>query len=93
VSKSPDQPEIAESLRLTEQNVKNESKGSAMKAVYFTSRAAFREWLAKNHATATQLLIGFYIKHTGKSGATYDQAVVEALCYGWIDGGEEACRR
>jgi len=57
-----------------------------MKAVHFTSRASFREWLAKNHAPATELLIGFYKKHTGKSGATYDQAVAEALCYGWIDG-------
>ena len=50
-----------------------------MKAVHFTSRAALREWLAKNHATATELLLGLYTKHTGKSGATYDEAVAEAL--------------
>ena len=57
-----------------------------MKAVHFASRVEFREWLAKNHATSTELLVSFYKKHTGKSGATYDEAVEEALCFGWIDG-------
>jgi uncharacterized protein YdeI (YjbR/CyaY-like superfamily) len=57
-----------------------------MKARHFASRADFRNWLAANHAKATELWVGFYKKHTGKSGATYDQAVEEALCYGWIDG-------
>jgi uncharacterized protein YdeI (YjbR/CyaY-like superfamily) len=55
-------------------------------AVHFASREAFRKWLAANHATATELIVCFYKKHTGKSGATYDEAVEEALCYGWIDG-------
>ena len=57
-----------------------------MKAVHFLSRAEFREWLAKNHATSTELTVSFYKKHTGKSGATYNEAVEEALCFGWIDG-------
>ena len=30
--------------------------------------------------------MSFYKKHTGKAGATYGEAVEEALCYGWIDG-------
>lgn len=56
------------------------------KAVRFVSREEFRKWLAKNHAAATELFVSFYKKHTGKAGATYDEAVEEALCYGWIDG-------
>jgi len=57
-----------------------------VKAVHFGSAKEFRAWLAKNHGSVTELLISFYKKHTGKGGATYDQAVEEALCYGWIDG-------
>ena len=52
----------------------------------FVSREEFRKWLAKNHAAATELFVSFYKKHTGKAGATYDEAVEEALRYGWIDG-------
>jgi len=57
-----------------------------VKAVHFGSAKEFRAWLAKNHGSVTELFISFYKKHTGKGGATYDQAVEEALCYGWIDG-------
>ena len=56
------------------------------KVIHFVSREEFRKWLAKNHAAATELFVSFYKKHTGKAGATYREAVEEALCYGWIDG-------
>jgi uncharacterized protein YdeI (YjbR/CyaY-like superfamily) len=56
------------------------------KVIHFVSREEFRKWLAKNHATARKLFVSFYKKHTGKAGATCDEAVEEALCYGWIDG-------
>jgi len=42
--------------------------------------------LAANHATASELLIGFYKKATGKPSITYHEALDEALCVGWIDG-------
>jgi uncharacterized protein YdeI (YjbR/CyaY-like superfamily) len=42
--------------------------------------------LAANHATATELLIGFYKKASGKPSLTYHEALDEALCVGWIDG-------
>jgi uncharacterized protein YdeI (YjbR/CyaY-like superfamily) len=54
--------------------------------VHFSSPAEFRNWLAQNHATANELFIGFYKKSSGKEGATYSEALDEALCYGWIDG-------
>lgn len=56
------------------------------KVVHFRSRAEFRHWLSENHAITTELWVGFYKKSSGKSGATYLDAVEEALCYGWIDG-------
>jgi uncharacterized protein YdeI (YjbR/CyaY-like superfamily) len=57
-----------------------------MKARYFRSPEAFREWLEAHHDTETEVLVGFYKKHTGKQGMSWSQAVDQALCFGWIDG-------
>jgi uncharacterized protein YdeI (YjbR/CyaY-like superfamily) len=54
--------------------------------VHFSSPDEFRNWLAKNHAAVTELFVGFYKKSSGKKGATYSEALDEALCFGWIDG-------
>jgi uncharacterized protein YdeI (YjbR/CyaY-like superfamily) len=54
--------------------------------VYFTSAAAFRKWLEKNHTKASEVFVGFYKKDAGKTGITYKEALEEALCFGWIDG-------
>jgi uncharacterized protein YdeI (YjbR/CyaY-like superfamily) len=53
---------------------------------YFTSAVKFHQWLEKNHATATELLVGFYKKSSGRPSITYQEALDEALCFGWIDG-------
>ena len=57
-----------------------------MKPIFFETAEAFRQWLMKHHATASELHVGFYRKGSGKSGMTYLEAVEEALCFGWIDG-------
>jgi uncharacterized protein YdeI (YjbR/CyaY-like superfamily) len=49
------------------------------------SRAAWRVWLARNHATAKEVWLVYRKKHTGKPRLTYPEAVEEALCFGWID--------
>lgn len=49
-------------------------------------RAAWRRWLEKNQAGASEVWLVFYKKHTGKPGPSYNDAVEEALCFGWIDG-------
>ena len=36
--------------------------------------------------TATELLVGFYKKGTGRPSITWPESVDEALCFGWIDG-------
>ncbi|HEY8430056.1 MAG TPA: YdeI/OmpD-associated family protein [Sandaracinaceae bacterium] len=56
------------------------------KPIFFRSAAELRAWLEANHATATELWIGYYKKGTTKKGITYAEAVDEALCFGWIDG-------
>ena len=62
---------------------------------FFAREAEFRDWLEANHATAPELLVGFWKKSTGKPSIDWPQARDQALCFGWIDGvrrslGEEA---
>lgn len=54
-------------------------------AIFFSSPEEFRAWLEANHATATELWMGLYKKHVPDAGLTWEQAVPEALCFGWID--------
>jgi len=53
---------------------------------FFKTPAAFRKWLAANHAQAKELTVGFYKKGCGKPSLTWPESVDEALCFGWIDG-------
>lgn len=48
-------------------------------------RAEWRAWLAENHRTATGVWLVFYKKSSGKPHLSYEEAVEEALCFGWID--------
>jgi uncharacterized protein YdeI (YjbR/CyaY-like superfamily) len=49
--------------------------------------AAWREWLANHHADPTGVWLVLAKKGTDKpTSLTYDQALEEALCHGWIDG-------
>lgn len=57
-----------------------------MKPKFFSTPAEFREWLEQNHDTASELLIGFHKRASGKKSITYPEALDEALCFGWIDG-------
>jgi uncharacterized protein YdeI (YjbR/CyaY-like superfamily) len=57
-----------------------------MEPTFFETPAKFRKWLAKNHAKAAFLLVGFYKKGTGRKSITWPESVDEALCFGWIDG-------
>jgi len=56
------------------------------KITYFKNRSQFRKWLKQNYAKKDYLWLLFYKKHTKKLSLTLDEAVEEALCYGWIDG-------
>jgi uncharacterized protein YdeI (YjbR/CyaY-like superfamily) len=52
--------------------------------LYVKDRKAWRTWLEKNHDKGEIWLI-YYKKHTGKPRIPYNDAVEEALCFGWID--------
>jgi uncharacterized protein YdeI (YjbR/CyaY-like superfamily) len=49
------------------------------------SRRAWRAWLEKNHASSTGAWLVYAKKHSGIPSLTYNDAVEEALCFGWID--------
>jgi uncharacterized protein YdeI (YjbR/CyaY-like superfamily) len=53
---------------------------------YFASQAALRRWLEAHHASSRELWIGYYKKASGRPSITHQQALDEALCFGWIDG-------
>ena len=55
------------------------------KILYVTDRKQWRWWLSKNHKVASDIWLVYYKKESGKRRIPYNDAVEEALCYGWID--------
>jgi uncharacterized protein YdeI (YjbR/CyaY-like superfamily) len=53
--------------------------------LYVTTRDEWRQWLEENHDSEHEVWLIFYKKHTCIPGILYNDAVEEALCYGWID--------
>ncbi len=56
-----------------------------MEPVFFADAAELRAWFLAHHADATELLVGYYKKHTGKPTLGHTEAIDQALCFGWID--------
>ena len=56
-----------------------------MKQLYVTNRDEWRNWLSENHAAKAGIWLIFYKKETSKPTIPYEDAVEEALCFGWID--------
>ena len=52
----------------------------------FTHRGEWRQWLAGNHHRAGEAWLAFYKKGVREVTLSLDEAVEEALCFGWIDG-------
>ncbi|MCA1818984.1 MAG: YdeI family protein [Thermoplasmatota archaeon] len=53
-------------------------------------RRKWRAWLRRNHATASHVWLVYWRKSSGRVRITYDDAVEEALCFGWIDSQQKA---
>src|SRR5688572_30297686 len=54
-------------------------------AIFFRDADEFGRWLAANHDTETELWMGLYRKGHPRAALTWEAAVREALCWGWID--------
>lgn len=64
------------------------------KEYYAKDRNTWRKWLEKHHQHTPGIWLRYYKKDSGKARVPYDEAVEEALCFGWIDsttrsGGDE----
>ena len=55
------------------------------KTLYVTNPKDWRDWLKKNYKTEKEIWLVYYKKATGKPRIEYNDAVEEALCFGWID--------
>jgi uncharacterized protein YdeI (YjbR/CyaY-like superfamily) len=58
---------------------------ASLEQVYVADRAAWRQWLAANHARSPGIWLVFDKKSSRADRLAYADAVEEALCYGWID--------
>ena len=55
------------------------------KTLYVNDREQWRTWLAEHHASEREIWLVYYNKASGKQRISYNDAVEEALCFGWID--------
>jgi uncharacterized protein YdeI (YjbR/CyaY-like superfamily) len=53
--------------------------------VHLETRAQWRAWLAEHHATAPGVWLVSWRRPTGRPAVGYDDAVCEALAFGWVD--------
>jgi uncharacterized protein YdeI (YjbR/CyaY-like superfamily) len=53
--------------------------------VHPLTREAWRAWLERHHRRGTGVWLVFFRKATGQPRVEYEEAVEEALCFGWID--------
>ncbi|MFA5357825.1 MAG: YdeI/OmpD-associated family protein [archaeon] len=58
---------------------------SVSKTLYVSDREKWRAWLEKNHKKEKEIWLVYYNKASGKKRIPYNDAVEEALCFGWID--------
>ncbi len=56
------------------------------KIMTFTTPKDLGRWLTLNHATESELWVKVFKKKSGIASVTWDDVVIEALCWGWIDG-------
>lgn len=58
---------------------------NADKLLYVNDRKTWRAWLEKHHQTVSEIWLIYYKKGSGRPRIPYEDAVEEALCFGWID--------
>lgn len=57
----------------------------AIKTLEVRSRQEWRNWLREHHDSKSEIWLIFNKRHTGVTSLSYNDAVEEALCFGWID--------
>jgi len=67
-------------------NDNNKSVRIELPVMQFVTAADLNEWLEKNHKDSSGIWLRIFKKNSGVLSVNYDQALDEALCFGWIDG-------
>jgi len=63
----------------------NKTGPGATNTLYVANRQAWRGWLMKHYQSENEIWLVYYTKRSGKPRLAYNDAVEEALCFGWID--------
>ena len=56
------------------------------KTVFYRDRKKWRKWLSDHFESEKEIWLVFPLKSSNEEGISYNDAVEEALCFGWIDG-------
>lgn len=56
-----------------------------LKTFYTADRTEWRQWLSEHYETEQEVWFVFPMKESGEKSMSYNDAVEEALCFGWID--------
>jgi uncharacterized protein YdeI (YjbR/CyaY-like superfamily) len=56
-----------------------------LKTLDVRSRQAWRNWLRDHYDSESEIWLVFHKRHTSQPSIAYDDAVEEALCFGWVD--------
>jgi uncharacterized protein YdeI (YjbR/CyaY-like superfamily) len=57
-----------------------------MNTLYAKDRNQWRDWLTTNAASRKEIWLIYYKKDSRKSSIAHEDAVRQAICFGWIDG-------
>ena len=75
---------LSKRVRLYDSSV-SDSRMKISKTLTVATRAEWRRWLKHNYQTEKEIWLVYQRAHTGKARLSYNDAVEEALCFGWID--------
>lgn len=56
-----------------------------MKTLEARTLEQWRKWLAEHHDCESEVWLVFHKRHTGRPSISYEDAVDQALCFGWVD--------
>jgi uncharacterized protein YdeI (YjbR/CyaY-like superfamily) len=65
--------------------VSHDGRTEITRTLYVHRAADWRAWLREHHRTSREIWLVYYRKDSGKPRISYNDAVDEALCFGWID--------
>ena len=67
-----------------------DSQKQDLPVISFVYQGDWRKWLDKNHGFSDGIWLCIFKKNCGQDSINHEQALEEALCYGWIDGQKKA---